>query len=385
MHPIMANFFSTQSNSVHIDVLKCNQATEVEVEQDHHIDTNIRHQQDRESVMQSKHMNNIDNARLSGCDSYPQHAHSIAHPSGDSIAPVAYQQLHQPTFGMFGAKSSDFAAGVEKFESRAADTQDRLAYDRAFMNAPSAHEWYDREDVLSSHVYILSPNEQLAAAANQGDLAKTQQQHSALALQRSTSQQQEQYISCHSLQFWNLSIAISTIPSRVWSSPSSDPSIPRDDAGRQYWVLKLLNAINNTIYVYDARGQIFQKRWNLTVDPPSDHYSAADKEMVAWDILVLTESLHRKGPSVLLSFDKEFWNKATKTESWTFAERMNKIVELLSFSKSRCEKVLGGTGVQTVVANPEILIKTTKGNLRQNGKRQRVLEAGRAAKKRKVC
>jgi hypothetical protein len=337
---------------------------EVKSEADHHIDTNVRHQQDPELVAQFVSMSNNDYGQFSIDGAYAPQINGLARSSVGHIGPDAYQQPWQPRFGMFGATSAGFAAGFDA-SNLWVNTQDRLVYER-----------YDYRDEPSVHTY------------NHGDVTTIQHQHVALAAQHSPPQQhcqQEQCNSYYDIRFPNLSAAISTIPPRVWSFRPSDSSIPTNDVDRQYWVLKLLIAINNIADVYDSRGPIFQKRWNAVTNGPSNHYSAADKEMVAWDILALAESLHQNGPSAFLSFDKDFWNKAVKTESWTFEERMNKIVELLSSSKSRCEKVLGGTSVHIVVANPDILIKTTKVNSRQNGRRQQVLEAGRAAKKSIVC
>jgi hypothetical protein len=103
--------------------------------------------------------------------------------------------------------------------------------------------------------------------------------------------------------------------------------------------------------------------------------------MVAWVILALAESLHCNGPSVFVSFDKHFWKKVEKTKLWTFAKRLEKTIALLSTSKARCGKLLAGVDLQAVVAVPEKLLKRTRSNVIQNGKWQRVWEAGRAAKK----
>lgn len=92
--------------------------------------------------------------------------------------------------------------------------------------------------------------------------------------------------------------------------------------------------------------------------------------MIAWDIFALAEGLHCTGSSVLVSFDKKFWKKAAQTQAWTFAERMEKIVELLSRSKSPCEKLFAGGGLQAIVAMPEVLLQSTRVNVVHNVKRQ---------------
>jgi hypothetical protein len=142
-------------------------------------------------------------------------------------------------------------------------------------------------------------------------------------------------------------------------------------------VLKLVNAITNTTNIYDKPSNAYKKHWE------APFYSTADKEMVSWDILGLVESLHRIGPTVLSSFDEGFWAKANVTRDWTFEQRMNKIVELLTCSKARCEKMLANKGFQIVVANPETVYTSTAGNSFNNRKRQTTLEKGRAVRDKK--
>jgi hypothetical protein len=185
----------------------------------------------------------------------------------------------------------------------------------------------------------------------------------------------------NALRFADLSTAIlAAKPLQYWVPLKPDLSIPTTDLDRQQWVLKLLNAINNTTNVFDAASRKFTKHW--VSNPP--YYSATAKELVAWNILSLAESLHTKGPSALLSFDTNFWKNAAKSRTWTFEERMKQIIELLMCSKARCEKLLAGLGTQSVVSNPDAMLRMTKDNGKRNGKRQAVLEAGRPGKKRKI-
>ncbi|KAF2822423.1 hypothetical protein CC86DRAFT_410031 [Ophiobolus disseminans] len=183
------------------------------------------------------------------------------------------------------------------------------------------------------------------------------------------------------LHYTSFAEAVADISPQSWRNPLLDPSIPNTDVQRQVYVLKLLNAINNTANVYDKRNLNFQKRWVSPISGPSFYYSPTDKEFVACDILALAEKLHRDGPSALISFDPVFWHNAIKTRELTFSQRIDKIVELLAFSKARCEKVLAGTSLQAVVAHPMYLLRMTKFNGTQNEKRQQILKAGREAKK----
>ena len=183
------------------------------------------------------------------------------------------------------------------------------------------------------------------------------------------------------LFFSNFEEAMSIFPSPSWRCPANDITIPNADQQRQAWALKLLNAVNNTENVHDKQGVVFRKRWYSPSTGPSNFYSPTDKEILCWDILDLAERLHRHGPGVFQSFDSIFWKHAAKTRDWTFRERADKIIELLASSKARCEKLLAGLSLRMIVANPTVLISSTKGNAKQNGRRQTFLEAGRAMMK----
>lgn len=186
------------------------------------------------------------------------------------------------------------------------------------------------------------------------------------------------------LLFTSLEEAVAAIPLPTWQCPANDNTIPSTDEARQEWVTKLLNAMNNVKDVNDKQGLVFKKHWFDSSRGTSDFYSVIDKEIICWDILDLAERLHRQGPHVLNSFDPTFWVQAAKTRGWTFQKRIQSIVDLLMYSKSRCEKLLGGAGLQPVVTNPIGLKSATKGNLKQNRKRQALLEAGRAAKRQRT-
>lgn len=175
------------------------------------------------------------------------------------------------------------------------------------------------------------------------------------------------------LYFSNLDAAMSSIPPPTWHCPRNDNSIPTTDTERQQWVLKLLTALTNTDNVNDKPSKAFTKHW---LNPT--YYTATDKEILCWKILHIVEELHRVGPSALPSFNPRFKDLVYSTHTWTFQERMEKIVQLLTYSKARCEKLLGGASIHRIVANPGDLIAIAKGNAKYNNKRQGFLKAGRA-------
>ncbi|KAF2844637.1 hypothetical protein T440DRAFT_373608, partial [Plenodomus tracheiphilus IPT5] len=158
-----------------------------------------------------------------------------------------------------------------------------------------------------------------------------------------------------------------------WHCPLNDPSVPTNDANRQTWVLRLVNAINNTTDVVDQRSAAFAKHWLST--PPFYHPAAI--ELLAWDICSLAEDMHTIGPIALQITDAKQIEQVRKTRNWTFAQRMLSIIALLMKCKSRCEKCMNKANVAMVVGNPEKLLNGSRGNQKQNGKRQVLLQAGR--------
>jgi hypothetical protein len=181
--------------------------------------------------------------------------------------------------------------------------------------------------------------------------------------------------------FSSLDEAMAAIPPPSWCCPANDATIPSTDQDRQQWVQKLLAAVNNVTNIQGKQGDNFKKRWNHPVTGPSNYYLPLDKLILCWKIEDLVERMHRVGPSVLHSFDDNFWEAAKRTGKWTFQYRMDRIIGLLTISKTRCDTLLGGGSLQSIVSNPGERAVATKLQSKQNEKRGAMLKMGRAAKK----
>jgi hypothetical protein len=300
---------------------------------------------------------------------YQSHVHTYLDEAYNEFEPTAYSVPQHPFAELVGL----FVQGNHM--------QDVTAYDEA------SAAWHLAHPHLGSYVSTqdgaLHRQDSLEVFNHQLPVPPNHQSQSfdyALSKQAGLTQPSE-----NNLHFSNLSQAIAAMPYRDYWRPVTDHTIPTNDLQRQQWVLQLLRAINNTTNVCDAQGLVFQNRWYKPGVGPSTFYSAESKEILAWDILALVETLHRDGGSALVAFNQQFWTQAKKEKHWTFSERMQKITELLAISKARCDKLLAGAGMQSVVSRPEDLIKTTRSNGVQNGKRQRILEVGRAAKKARIA
>jgi hypothetical protein len=179
--------------------------------------------------------------------------------------------------------------------------------------------------------------------------------------------------------------AVADISPPSWNCLQNDNTIPVTEADSQQWVLRLKAAVNNTTNVHDDTDSAsFKKRWHDPITGPSTYYPEMDRELLCWQIHILAEDMHRIGPSVLLSFDPTFWENAEKTKTWTFQERMNEIIDLLTHYKSRVDTLMGGGSIQTVVAHPRDLLILAQGDKKANNKRQAQLKAVGEAKKAKT-
>jgi hypothetical protein len=185
----------------------------------------------------------------------------------------------------------------------------------------------------------------------------------------------------------SLSQAMNQTPPQDWHCPKDDATLPATDEDRERWVQMLLNAMNNLDGIEGNQGRknqnSLQKRWRGPLTGP-DYYLPVDKLILCWTIEDLAERLHRLGPSVFHSFDANFWHQAAKTRNWTFEDRMTWIIELLRVSKTRCDSLLGGSGLQGIVANPAEKLDATRAQAKQNEKRGETLKLGRAIKKQKT-
>jgi hypothetical protein len=321
---------------------------------------------DRDGLNHLQTSTNVSSGALGNSETeYQSHVHTYLVETYNESGPTAYS-----------APQHSFA-GSDGLSVQGNHMQDVTAYDEASATWPLAHPH------LGSYVSIqdvaLHHQDSLEVLNHQLPLPPYHQSQSfdhPLSHQVDLTQALQ-----NNLHFSSLPQAIAAMPIRDYWRPATDHTIPTNDLQRQQWVLQLLRAINNTTNVCDAQGLVFQNRWYKPGVGLSTFYSAESKEILAWDILALVEALHRKGGSALVAFNQQFWTQAKKEKHWTFSERMQKITELLAISKARCDKLLAGAGLQSVVSRPEDLIKTTKSNGVQNGKRQRILEVGRAAKK----
>ncbi|KAH7092420.1 hypothetical protein FB567DRAFT_588699 [Paraphoma chrysanthemicola] len=159
-----------------------------------------------------------------------------------------------------------------------------------------------------------------------------------------------------------------------WSPPTPDPSIPTSNAERRAYVVRLVLAFFNREDLQNM-GHGRGKRW----DDVKSHYPQAAVEKVCWDIVHIAERLHNEGPSFLSIHDLHMQKEIQQDCKLTFEERIQYLVKLLCFYKSKCEDFMKGAQSEEIVACPKQKLSACKINLKQNKGRAIVLKKGREA------
>ncbi|OAL57327.1 hypothetical protein IQ07DRAFT_675360 [Pyrenochaeta sp. DS3sAY3a] len=181
-------------------------------------------------------------------------------------------------------------------------------------------------------------------------------------------------VSAQRLQFHSLSEARANIPSHdnTERPPAVDDTIPTTDKERETWVRRLVTAIKNRENVLDKRKNDL-KRYNAagTTEDRGDgyYYSAADIETKCWELVDAVERFHQDGLSCVRTYDREALKAIKKEISCTFKDRMENLILLLWFFKSKCDTVMGTTTLEDIVAQPSNKLALTLSNRFYNDSR----------------
>ncbi|KAJ4364145.1 hypothetical protein N0V83_009600 [Neocucurbitaria cava] len=166
-----------------------------------------------------------------------------------------------------------------------------------------------------------------------------------------------------------------------WMPPAPDDTIPKSDVQRASYVLRLLLAMRNRENVLDKDAA--SKRYNATGEEDMGggyYYRLEDMEKVCWEIVHIAEALHSHGPKVLSIYDRVTLHYIKKDMNLTFEERMEYLIKMLCFFKSRCDVFMKGSGLEEIVAQPFQKLSQALSNRGQNDRRAEYLAAGRKAK-----
>jgi hypothetical protein len=168
-----------------------------------------------------------------------------------------------------------------------------------------------------------------------------------------------------------------------WQPDREDQTIPRTNQQREAYVLQLLNAMNDTSEARDSKGKNtpFNNRWVLRSHNKNHFYKMDEIEAVCWDILDLAERLHAHGPIALSIYDPAALGEVRKSKSLTFDKRIGFVCQAMRMSKARCDSLMKGDGLATLVGSPSLKVRGTHLQKNQNARRAETIEKGRQVEK----
>ncbi|KAF2748346.1 hypothetical protein M011DRAFT_457682 [Sporormia fimetaria CBS 119925] len=161
----------------------------------------------------------------------------------------------------------------------------------------------------------------------------------------------------------------------LFPSSPNDASIPASDYDKQEAVKNLVRAIRHTVDVVDkTHTSKFKNRWG----PDAEYYSLQQFEKLAWRILHSMIDLHINGWHYSV-YDKGTEKDIKKTKDWTFAERLDKMVVLLTHCKRTCEDMLRGDRLMTIIGRPQKIEGRVKDNVENNEIKAKNIKKGKEA------
>jgi hypothetical protein len=159
-----------------------------------------------------------------------------------------------------------------------------------------------------------------------------------------------------------------------WRAPTPDGSIPQTHEDRSYWVLQMLEAMEDVEACKDHKnGFSFQKRWATL-----GYYKKVEMEKVCWLMLHIAERLHTVGPATTNIYDRDALKKLKAARNLTFEQRLTYVCEMLRLSKHLCDNLMKGEGIEALIGAPKQKLSGARTMQVQNVKRQDWLEKGRA-------
>ena len=164
---------------------------------------------------------------------------------------------------------------------------------------------------------------------------------------------------------------------KTWDPPEGDNTIPTSDEQMKAIVTNLVFAMSSTEFAADAEAN---NAWKARWLPGQLFYSKEKIVLRCWQLAETAKKLHLEGPSALNCFDSKFATvEFAKTKNWTFQQRIDVMVNLLSTRKSRCDALMKGDQIDVFVGAPGKLLKTATANAPNNAKKGEALKRGREA------
>jgi hypothetical protein len=154
-----------------------------------------------------------------------------------------------------------------------------------------------------------------------------------------------------------------------------DASIPQTADERLEIVRTLFGAMKDVSRAKDIESEGVTSRWGPKA---SKSYDDVDIEATCWEIVTLAERLHREGPSALSIRDPNYVVHIKNCAKLTFDQRMRVITTLAYQWKARCDGLIKGDTIQTVVAAPLEALQSAVNNWAANAKRAKLYKFAKA-------
>ncbi|KAJ4319239.1 hypothetical protein N0V94_004028 [Neodidymelliopsis sp. IMI 364377] len=155
-----------------------------------------------------------------------------------------------------------------------------------------------------------------------------------------------------------------------WDPPANDVTIPTTQADKETVVKDLVVAIKNNkgCLTLGTERQAFKTRWA----DGAIFFKESAIEAVAWRIFQLAIDVHQQGWTEPLS-EPKMREDIYYSMSFSFADRMTIVKEVLMVSKPTCEHLLKGNRLQEIVGCPHTVFERIHGNSKSNTQKQKVL------------
>jgi len=136
-----------------------------------------------------------------------------------------------------------------------------------------------------------------------------------------------------------------------WHPPSNDTTIPRTNAQRGAYVIRMRRAMVDVSRTTET-SKHFIERWKQPLQNgqrPLPH-SLVSMEATCWELLDLAERLHTQGPICLSIYDPSALKAAGKYRHLTFSQRIDALIEELLYSKKTVDGLMRTEGHAMFVA-----------------------------------
>ncbi|KAI8941153.1 hypothetical protein NX059_002390 [Plenodomus lindquistii] len=288
-------------------------------------------------------------------------------------------QNHKKVLPFNGSFTSPTLFPIENLEESSPHGQPHRAIDGLMRNSVYTQS---QTSVQCQQAMIVNPRHSTSVIV---------QPHQTINIQSQPAEESKQDVILPGLDFGNIDDARAHARGHV-VSPRGTEGLPRNQIERQLIVKRLLENMQDLTQAGDLKtSTTFQNRWlglKFTRDGPfpqvypstaiNNFYSYKKKQLLCWELLHFAEQIHRDGlelPSLAPDCDIA---KVVREQEYSFEERMNLIVDIIHFQKSRVDAMFSSReALEHLVLYPKLTAGSSKGNRNSNKKKAYRMDIGR--------